>query len=70
MELVPAGNGDLRTSGLTMHVNKVHHVTTINSVAEDFAVDEDWLAEVASEMDIEGTPPAWAAGKWLANRSA
>jgi len=53
-----------------MHVNKVHHVTTINSVAEDFAVDEDWLAEVASEMDIEGTPPAWAAGKWLANRSA
>ena len=36
-----------------MHVNKVHHVTTINSVAEDFAVDEDWLAEVASEMDIE-----------------
>jgi len=36
-----------------MHVNKVHHVTTISSVAEDFAVDEDWLAEVASEMDIE-----------------
>jgi len=36
-----------------MHVNKVHHVTTIASVAEDFAVDEDWLAEIASEMDIE-----------------
>lgn len=36
-----------------MHVNKVHHVTTIASVAEDFAVDEDWLADVASEMDIE-----------------
>ena len=53
MELVPTGDGDLRTSGLTMHVNKVHHATTINSVAEDFAVDEDWLAEVASEMDIE-----------------
>ena len=53
MELVPAGDGYLRTSGLTMHVNKVHHVTAINSVAEDFAVDEDWLAEVAGEMEIE-----------------
>ena len=36
-----------------MHVNKVHHVTTIGSVAEDFAVDEDWLAEIAIEMEIE-----------------
>ncbi len=36
-----------------MHVNKVHHVTTISSVAEDFAVDEDWLAEIAIEMEIE-----------------
>ena len=36
-----------------MHVNKVHHVTTINSVAEDFAVDEDWLHEIAIEMEIE-----------------
>jgi hypothetical protein len=53
MELVAAGSGTLRTSRLTMHVNKVHHITTISSVAEDFAVDEDWLAEVASEMDIE-----------------
>ncbi|MGA7674959.1 MAG: hypothetical protein WCA78_07920 [Rhizomicrobium sp.] len=53
MELVAAGSGTLRTSRLTMHVKKVHHVTTISSVAEDFAVEEDWLAEVASEMDIE-----------------
>ena len=36
-----------------MHVNKVSHVTTINAVAEDFAVDVSWLAEVASEMDTE-----------------
>ena len=36
-----------------MHINKVHHVTTVTSVAEDFAVDEDWLRDVASEMDIE-----------------
>jgi len=26
-----------------MHVNKVHHVTTINRVAEDLGEDEDWL---------------------------
>lgn len=36
-----------------MHVNKVHHVTTINRVAEEIGVDEDWLHDVASEMDIE-----------------
>ena len=36
-----------------MHVNKVHHVTTISRVAEELGVDEDWLHEVASEMDIE-----------------
>ena len=26
-----------------MHVNKVHHVTTITRVAEDLGEDEDWL---------------------------
>jgi len=36
-----------------MHVNKVHHVTTINRVAEQLGVDADWLSDVASEMDIE-----------------
>jgi hypothetical protein len=36
-----------------MHINKVHHVTTINRVAEQLGVDEDWLSDVASEMDIE-----------------
>ena len=36
-----------------MHVNKVHHVTTISTVAEDFGVDEDWLSGVANEMEIE-----------------
>ena len=53
MELVPAGDGDLRTSGLTMHVNKVHHVTTINRIAAELGEDEDWLSDVASEMEIE-----------------
>lgn len=36
-----------------MHVNKVHHVTTINRVAEDLGEDEDWLRDVANEMEIE-----------------
>ena len=36
-----------------MHVNKVHHVTTINRVAEQLGEDEDWLRDVASEMEIE-----------------
>ncbi len=36
-----------------MHVNKVHHVTTITRVAHDLGEDEDWLRDVASEMEIE-----------------
>ena len=30
-----------------MHVNKVHHVTTITQVATDLGEDEDWLRDVA-----------------------
>jgi hypothetical protein len=36
-----------------MHVNKVHHVTTITRVAEDLGEDENWLRDVANEMEIE-----------------
>ena len=36
-----------------MHVNKVHRVTIITCVAKDLGEDEDWLADVASEMDAE-----------------
>jgi hypothetical protein len=36
-----------------MHINKVHHVTTINRAAEDLGEDEDWLRDVANEMEIE-----------------
>jgi len=36
-----------------MHVNKVHHVTTITHVAEDLGESEEWLSEVANEMEIE-----------------
>jgi hypothetical protein len=36
-----------------MHINKVHHVTTINRVAAELGEDEDWLSDVANEMEIE-----------------
>ena len=47
------GAGDLRSSRVTMHVNKVHRVTTITRVAQDLGEDEDWLQDVANEMDAE-----------------
>src|ERR1700682_6245770 len=53
LELDASGVSDLGPSGVTTHVNKVHHVTTINRVAEQLGEDEDWLREVASEMEIE-----------------
>ena len=34
-------------------VNKVHHVYTITRVAEMLGEDEDWLGDVADEMDQE-----------------
>jgi hypothetical protein len=48
-----SARGALRTSGMTMHVNKVHHVKTITRIAEDLGADEDWLRDVASEMEVE-----------------
>jgi hypothetical protein len=42
LELDAPGDSDLRSSGVTMHINKVHRVTTINRVAEDLGADEDW----------------------------
>jgi hypothetical protein len=38
---------------VTMQVNKVHRVTTITRVAQDLGENEDWLQDVASEMDAE-----------------
>lgn len=38
---------------MTMHVNKVHHVTTITQVAKNLGEDEGWLTDVANEMEIE-----------------
>ena len=53
MALGTASIDNLRSGCLTMHTNKVHHVTTISRVAEDLGEDEDWLFDVAMEMEIE-----------------
>ncbi len=43
-----------RSSGLTVApTNKVHHVVTIARVAAMLGEDEDWLSDVANEMDPE-----------------
>jgi hypothetical protein len=34
-------------------VNKVHHVHTLARAAEMFGEDEDWLLDIACEMDAE-----------------
>ena len=36
-----------------MHINKVSHVKTINLVAKDLGESEDWLFDIANEMDVE-----------------
>ena len=53
MELDAASISYCRSGRLIMHVNKVHHVTTINRVAKDLGENEDWLSDVANEMDVE-----------------
>jgi len=53
VELDAARIDDLGQGGLTMHVNKVHHVKTISRVAKDLGESEDWLFDVANEMDTE-----------------
>jgi hypothetical protein len=54
MELEAGGIRGCRRRGLIMApVNKVHHVHTIARVAELLGEDEDWLGDVANEMDQE-----------------
>ena len=48
-----SARGALRTGNTTIHVNKVHHVKTITRIAEHLGEDEDWLRDVASEMEVE-----------------
>ena len=55
---------------MTTHVNKVHHVTTITQVAKDLGEDEDWLRDVANEMEIEdGVIWVYASEKMASTRS-
>jgi len=42
-----------RPSGLTMQLNKVTRVTTIARVAAELGEDEDWLSDLADEMEPE-----------------
>jgi hypothetical protein len=54
MELAAESADDRRRSGLTLsQVNKIHHVHTIARVAAMLGEDEDWLVDVAVEMDPE-----------------
>jgi hypothetical protein len=48
-----ANAGQLRSCRLIMHINKVHHVKTISRVAKELGESEDWLFDVANEMDVE-----------------
>ena len=53
MELGAGALGHGCSRRLTLPVNKVHHVHTITRVAEMLGEDEDWLWDVATEMDQE-----------------
>ena len=53
MELDAASISYCRSGRLIMHVNKVHYFTTINRVAKDLGENEDWVFNVANEMDVE-----------------
>jgi hypothetical protein len=53
MELGETRSDYLCSRGLTMHVNKVHQVRTIGHVAKELGESEDWLFDVATEMEPE-----------------
>ncbi len=53
MELDATDVSQCSPGGLTVHINKVHHVTTIDRIANDLGESEDWLHDVANEMEIE-----------------
>ena len=53
MELAPKDSGRAGAGGLSMHVNKVDHVTTIERVAKRLGESVDCLYDVANEMDTE-----------------
>ena len=36
-----------------MHINKIYSVRTIALVARELSEDEEWLADIATEMELE-----------------
>jgi hypothetical protein len=53
VELAPAGSAGIGAGGLSMHVNKVDHVTTVERVAARLGESVDFIHDVALEMDTE-----------------
>ena len=53
MELARKQQRRAGAGGLTMHVNKVDHVTTIDRVAAQLGESVDFLHDVANEMETE-----------------
>lgn len=59
----------LRSSGMTTHVNKVHHVTTINQVAKDLGEDETGCATLSSRWRSRTADLVlWRRGKMVFRR--
>jgi hypothetical protein len=53
VELDPASISHSRSGSLTVNVNKISSVKTINLVAKELGESEDWLFDVAAEMEPE-----------------
>jgi hypothetical protein len=53
VELEGASLRHSRSGRLTMHVNKVSRVKTINLVAKDLGENENWLLDIANDMEPE-----------------
>jgi hypothetical protein len=53
VELDPASISHSRSGSLTVHVNKVSSVKTINLVAKELSENEDWLFDIAAGMEAE-----------------
>jgi hypothetical protein len=53
VELDTASISHSGSGSLTVHINKVYRVKTIGLVAKDLGESEDWLFDVAAEMETE-----------------
>lgn len=53
MELAIGGSACVGAGGLSMHVNKVDRVTTVERVAASLGENVDFIHDVALEMDTE-----------------